>query len=80
MKEITTITRITLRNYHTFERKPWDCTDSVIAHFASEETARRVLQTLAGKNATVTIMEGYEFYNSPSYPMLEYILDTVEVW
>lgn len=83
MKEtttITTITRITVRQYHSFERKPWDCTDTVIAHFASEETARKTLQNLVGENATVTVMGGIEFYNSPRHPIHEYILDTVEVW
>ena len=80
MEEIITITRIIVRHYRTPERQPWNCSDTVLAHYMSKEDARRALQNLAGENATVTIMEGIEFYNSPSYPKREYILDTVEVW
>ena len=80
MEEITTITRIVVRYYRTLERQPWACHDSILAHYANKEDARRALQNLVGENATVTIMEGIEFYNSPSYPRREYILDTVEVW
>ena len=80
MEEITTITRIIIRHYRTLERQPWNCSDTVLAHFISKEDARDTLRTIVGESATVTIMEGIEFYNSPSYPKREYILDTVELW